>query len=66
MADMKQKLLTVPECAQALGVAESTVRAWIAERKLESTKVVGVVRVRESAIEALVNQGLRPAVGGDE
>jgi excisionase family DNA binding protein len=55
------ELLTVGECADRLGIAESTLRGWIAERKLESIKVEGIVRIRASALEDFIADGVRPA-----
>jgi excisionase family DNA binding protein len=54
-------LLTVAETAELLHVKESTIRAWIARRKLAYTKLGRSVRIPEDAVEQLVRDGMVPA-----
>jgi excisionase family DNA binding protein len=52
------ELLNVSETAAALTIKESTVRAWILNRKLPYVKVGRLVRVRRSDVEAFINSEL--------
>jgi excisionase family DNA binding protein len=53
------ELLNVAETAAALTVKESTVRAWILNRKIPYCKVGRLVRVRRADVEAFISGGLR-------
>ena len=62
---MNERLLTVPMVAERLGLKESTIRRMILERRIDVVRPsVRAVRVPESAIEAIVKQGYRPAING--
>lgn len=52
------ELLNVAETAAALTIKESTVRAWILNRKLPYVKVGRLVRVRRADVEAFINSEL--------
>jgi excisionase family DNA binding protein len=56
-----QRLLTVREFAEALGVTVSCVRRWLLEGKVARVKLGRLVRVPASECERLINAGLRPA-----
>jgi excisionase family DNA binding protein len=49
-----ERLLTIPETAQALSTSERHVRRLVAERRLGYTKVGYFVRVPQSAIDEFV------------
>jgi excisionase family DNA binding protein len=52
------KLLKVSEVAGVFGVREKTVRAWIAQEKIDSVKVGYTRRIPESAVRVAVINGL--------
>ena len=57
-------LLTVEEIAERLRCHPQTIRRWIWSGKLDHVKVGGLVRVPESALQKLIEQGAqRPRVG---
>jgi excisionase family DNA binding protein len=58
---MNDRLLTVVEAADRMGMKQSTVRAKILKREWPYIKVGRSVRLRESFIESLINQGEVPA-----
>jgi excisionase family DNA binding protein len=56
------KLLTVQEAADQLGLKTSTIRLWIALRRLPSVRLgTRAIRIPADAIEALVARGYTPA-----
>lgn len=52
--ESEARLLTVPEAAEWLGVAESTVWRWLREGRLGSVKVGGRRRVPVAAVHAIL------------
>ena len=54
---MSEMLHTVPETAGRLGVKARTVRRWILLRKIDYIKVGAAVRIPESEIERIINEG---------
>jgi excisionase family DNA binding protein len=54
-------LNTVEQAAEKLGLAEATVRAWMAQRRIEYIKLGRAVRVPESEIERLIAAGTVPS-----
>ena len=59
------ELLTPAECAVILRLALPTIRKRIQDRTLESVKIGRAVRVRRSAVEQLIKDSIRPAVGDE-
>lgn len=58
-----EKLLTVQQAAEQLGLREATVRKLIFQRRIDTVRPsVRAVRVPESAIRKILEQGYRPAV----
>jgi excisionase family DNA binding protein len=58
-----EKLLTVQQAAERLGLREATVRKLIFQRRIDTVRPsVRAVRVPESAIKKILEQGYRPAV----
>jgi len=54
------KLLTVAETAERLGVKVSTVRLWLAQRKLGHVKLSRAVRVPETEVERIIHDNMVP------
>jgi excisionase family DNA binding protein len=61
MTETTNKLLTVPEFAQALGVTQACCRRWLLERKIAHVKLGRLVRVPSDEVDRLIAEGLRPA-----
>ena len=60
---MGEKLLTVQQAAERLGLREATVRKLIFQRRIDTVRPsVRAVRVPESAIKKILERGFRPAV----
>ena len=55
---MTTELLNVAEAAAALTVKESTVRAWILNRKIPYCKVGRLVRVRRADVEEFISTSI--------
>ncbi len=56
------KLLTVAETAEALNLKISTVRAWIARRKLPRVNCGRAVRIPDDAVAKFVERNTIPAL----
>jgi len=56
-----KNLFTVAETAQALNLKISTVRAWLAKRKLPRVNCGRAVRVPAEAIEQFIERNTIPA-----
>lgn len=57
---MSQKLLTIPETAQRLGLKEKTVRRWVFLHKLTYVKVGSAVRIPDGEVERIIREGTVP------
>lgn len=58
-----EKLLTVQQAAEQLGLREATIRKLIFQRRIDTVRPsVRAVRVPQSAIEKILAAGFRPAV----
>lgn len=57
-----QRLLTVNEAASRLAVTQSAIRRRILERRIAFVKIGRLVRIPESAVEGLINDGYSEAV----
>jgi excisionase family DNA binding protein len=53
--------LTVAGAAKELGLAESTIRAWIAQRRKGHVRLGRAIRIPASEIERIVQSGFMPA-----
>lgn len=51
-----EKLLTVEELAEALGLAPQTIRNWVALRKIPFLRIGGKTRFRKRSIEMWLEQ----------
>jgi excisionase family DNA binding protein len=58
---MTARLVTVDQAAEALSVSVHTIRAWIAERRITCVRLGRAVRVPQSEIARLIEQGTIPA-----
>jgi excisionase family DNA binding protein len=58
---MTEKLLSVPQFANCLGVTVSCVRRMVLERRIFVTKIGRFVRIPTSEVDRLVSEGARPA-----
>lgn len=57
------RLLTVDEAAQLLGLKRSTLYQWAYERRIPTVKLLGrALRFRLSTIERLITASERPAL----
>lgn len=52
---------TVAQAAAELNVAPSTVRAWIAQRRLGHVRLGRAIRVPHAEIERVIEEGFTPA-----
>ena len=60
------KLISVSEAADILGISPWTVRAWIAQGKLGSAKLGSRRLVPESEVERLIGEARIPALLKDQ
>jgi excisionase family DNA binding protein len=58
---VRMKLLTVPEAADALNVKISTVRAWLAKRKLPRVNCGRAVRIPAEAVDEFIERNTIPS-----
>lgn len=58
---MPAKLLTVQESADQLGLSARTIWGWIYERKVEVVRLGRAVRIKQSSLDELIEQGTTPA-----
>jgi len=57
-----EKMLTVQQAAEQLGLREATIRKMIFQRRIDTVRPsVRAVRVPESAIKKILERGFRPA-----
>jgi len=54
-------LRDIPEAALALRLSTATIRSWVSQRRIESIRVGRLVRIRQSAIDAVIAAGTIPA-----
>lgn len=54
---MTERLLTVDDVAELLQLSRSTIYRLISQGKLRSTRIASKVRVPESAVEQLIQEG---------
>lgn len=56
------KLLKVPEAAEMLALSQKTIWQWIGERRIGVVRLGRAVRVPQSEIERLMEEGTTPAI----
>ena len=54
-------MLTVNQAAERLGLRDSTIRAWIAQRRIGIVRLGRAVRIPADEVERLINEGTIPA-----
>ena len=59
---MQEKLFTVREASEQLGLQQSTLRKWILQRKVGVCKLGRAVRIPARIVSRLIEQGYRPPV----
>lgn len=57
-----EPLLDVRQAALRLGVKESTIRSWVATRKIGFTKIGRCVRFKLSTIQAIIEENFKSAL----
>ena len=59
----EERLLSVQQAAERLGLKEATIRRMIFQRRIDTIRpLVRAVRIPESAIRKILERGYRPAV----
>lgn len=59
----EERLLSVEQVAERLGLKEATIRRMIFQRRIDTVRPsVRAVRIPESAIRKILERGFRPAV----
>jgi len=54
-------LLTTKQVAEALGLQESTIRAWLSQRRLPRVSCGRAVRIPREAVEDFIRRHTTPA-----
>ena len=54
-------MLTVRQAAERLGLRESTLRAWIAQRRISVVRLGRAVRILPEEVDRLISEGTMPA-----
>ena len=55
-------LLTPQEFAQRLSISRWTAYAWISEGRIQSVKIGRLVRIPESEVERIVQEGIQEVI----
>lgn len=58
---MAQRLLTVKQAADEMGLSARTIWAWVYARKLSAVRLGRAVRIPQAAIDELIEAGTMPA-----
>jgi excisionase family DNA binding protein len=59
--NQRERLLSIPQFSEALGLTVSGTRRWLLERRVAHVKVGRLVRIPESELVRIVADGFRPA-----
>ena len=62
MRNIQPKFFSVKEAAGLLGLAEVTIRVWLAQRRLEHVRMGRAVRIPVGEITRIIEQGTVPAL----
>jgi excisionase family DNA binding protein len=54
-------MLTVHQAAERLGLRDSTLRAWIAQRRIAIIRLGRAIRIPAEELERLIREGTVPA-----
>ena len=57
-----EKLLTLEQAAERLGLRPVTVRMWASARKIGRVKIGRAVRIPETEVTKIIERGLIPAL----
>ena len=58
---MRKRPLSVREVAGALGLSESTIRSWLAQRRLGFVRLGRAIRIPVEEVDRVLAQGAVPA-----
>lgn len=61
MQGVQSRYVSIKQAATLLGLAEVTLRVWVARRRLASVKLGRTVRIPVTEIDRLVDEGTIPA-----
>ncbi len=56
-----ERLLKIKESADQLNVSDRTMWDWVYQRKVESVRIGRSVRIKQSSLDKLIEQGTTPA-----
>ena len=59
---LREQLLSPKEFAHRLSISRWTVYAWIAEGRIRSVKLGRLVRIPESEVDRIVQEGVQEAI----
>jgi excisionase family DNA binding protein len=62
MGNAESQQHTVRQAAKTLNVADTTIRKWIAERRLGHVRLGRAIRIPSSELERFVREGFVPPV----
>ncbi len=62
----EERLLTVREASEQLGLREATVRKWVLEKRIGYYKIGRAVRVPAEAVTRLIRESYRKPIGQGE
>lgn len=60
-ATSNAQLLTIAQTAEATGLSEVTLRHYVSQRRIEYVRIGRAIRIRRSAIDALIESNVVPA-----
>jgi excisionase family DNA binding protein len=63
---MANRMVTVRRAATQFGLKEKTIRRWLALRKIEYIKIGGAVRISQSEITRIIENGTVSRTLGNE
>ena len=61
MDNKRERLLTVPQFSEAIGLTPAGTRRWLLERRISSVKIGRLRKIPESEIDRLIELGYMPA-----
>ena len=61
MENQRERLLSIPQFSEALGLTIAGTRRWLLERRVAHVKVGRLVRIPESELDRIIAEGMCPA-----